>query len=252
MKQVRILLLLTIMPGLLSAQVNQVDAQGRKQGPWEKVYPGTRVYEYRGQFKDDKPVGKFSYFYKSSKVKAIIKHDDNSDRAEAFFYHENGVIMSHGIYRNMKKDSIWTDYNKQGRLISKSTWYQDLLHGQKAVFYVMEDPNDKSRIISTLMTYKMGYLHGEYKEYFNDNTLKLTGAYADHKKDGVWTMYHPNGKKQSVYRWKKGVKHGWAHVYDKQGHEIVKNYYYYGRLLEGEQLNRKLQQMKELGINPNE
>jgi hypothetical protein len=39
------------------AQLNQTDAKGRKQGEWAKTYPKSRVYQYKGQFKDDKPIG---------------------------------------------------------------------------------------------------------------------------------------------------------------------------------------------------
>ena len=92
--------------GLVSiAQVNQVDSQGRKQGKWEKVHPGTRVFIYRGEFKDDKPVGKFVYYYKSSKTKAVINHNAlKKGRSVAYFYHEStGKAISIGIYNNLKK-----------------------------------------------------------------------------------------------------------------------------------------------------
>ena len=53
---------------------NVIDANGKKQGQWSKLHPGTKVYQYKGQFKDDKPVGTFMYYYQSSKLKAIVKH----------------------------------------------------------------------------------------------------------------------------------------------------------------------------------
>ena len=87
-------------------QINQVDAKGKKQGPWEKTYPDSKVYMYKGQFKNDRPVDKFVYFYPSSKVKAVINHDVTTGRSEAYYYHENQALMSFGIYRNLKKDSI--------------------------------------------------------------------------------------------------------------------------------------------------
>ena len=68
-------LILVFTSGLSIAQLNQTDSKGRKQGEWAKTYPKSRVYQYKGQFKDDKPIGTFTYYYESGKVKAVIKHD---------------------------------------------------------------------------------------------------------------------------------------------------------------------------------
>jgi len=125
MKRV-IVLLLTFYSASLFAQ-NVTDAKGKKQGIWSKTYPGTKVYQYKGQFKDDKPVGTFTYFYPTTKVKAIIKHDAGSNRSVAYFYHENTKLMSAGIYRDMKKDSVWLNFGPSGKLSSSETFKNDWL-----------------------------------------------------------------------------------------------------------------------------
>ena len=71
---------------------------------WQKTYPKSRAFEYKGQFKDDKPVGTFTYYYLTNTIKAVIEHQENSNRSVAKMYHENGKPMSVGIYRNLKKD----------------------------------------------------------------------------------------------------------------------------------------------------
>ena len=67
-----ILFYLLLLPGLMFGQINQKDAKGKKQGVWSKTYPKSKVVEYTGQFKDDKPIGTFVYYYPSSKKKAEI------------------------------------------------------------------------------------------------------------------------------------------------------------------------------------
>lgn len=244
-------LMISFLTLSFAQEVNQVDAQGRKQGKWEKIYPGTRVYQYRGQFKNDKPVGKFTYFYKSTKLKAVIEHSENSNRSVGYYYHPTGGIMSYGIFRSLKKDSIWTNLDRAGKLASKETFKGDSLHGQKVVFY---PPGEGARkqMPSALFTYKNGALDGEYKEFFASGKTKVRGNYQDNRKHGTWERYHNTGKKMSFERYKDGRKHGWCHAYDKSGKEIAKKYFYYGRLLEGKQLKKKMQEMKRLGINPNE
>lgn len=235
-----------------AGQLNQTDAKGKKQGEWGKLYEGTKVFEYKGQFKDDKPVGKFTYFYPSSKVKAVIKHDDNSNRSVAYYYHENGALMSHGIFRNQLKDSIWLNFGPSQRISNTETYKNGKLEGKKIIYYVPELEADKSQIPSVVSYYKNDMLHGEYIEYFDPRNIKVKGAYFENKKDGLWTHYHPNGKPMMIVRYDKGVKHGWMMGYDETGKEIGKKYFYHGRHLEGKILEEKMRQMKELGINPNE
>lgn len=233
-------------------QLNQVDAKGKKQGEWGKLYEGSRVFEYKGQFKDDKPIGKFTYYYPSSKVKAVIKHDDNSTRSVAYYYHENGALMSHGIFRNQLKDSIWLNFGPSQRISNTETYKNGKLEGRKVIYYIPEELADKSQIPASVSYYKNDMLHGEYVEYFDGKNVKVKGAYFENKRDGMWTHYHTTGKPMMVIRYKKGVKHGWATGYDESGKEIGKKYYYHGRHLEGKILAEKMRQMKELGIDPNE
>ncbi len=239
------------LSNLLFSQWNQVDERGRKQGPWAKVYEGRKVYVYKGQFKDDKPIGKFIYYYSSGKVKAVIKHDSNGNRSEAFFYHENGVLMSYGIFRDMKKDSTWVTFTKYKHLNTVENYNDGKLDGEKTVYYLPEKRESKQRIPSAIFHYKNGKLHGKFKEYFVDMSVKTEGEYYHDKKHGVWVRYHPTGKKMMLTRYHKGIKHGWAFAYDKSGKETNRIYYYYGRKLEGEQLKKKLRWMKENGIDPN-
>jgi antitoxin component YwqK of YwqJK toxin-antitoxin module len=245
---------LTLLICLLSlsafSQVNQKDANGRKKGTWEKVYPGTRVFIYRGEFKNDKPIGRFVYFYKSGKSKAVIDHSETS-RSEGYFYHETGGVMRYGIYNNLKKDSIWANWDKIGRLSSRESYKNDSLHGMKVIYY-LPPTGDKSQRPMTVYNYKNGQLHGEFKEYFENGKTKNSGAYEDNRKVGVWESYHAGGVKMSLERYKKGQRHGWCIGYDTKGKEEGRQYYYYGRILQGKELKKKMSELKRLGINPNE
>lgn len=247
-----ILMCLLLLPGFLLSQVNQKDAKGRKQGPWSKTYPKSKTLEYKGQFKDDKPVGTFIYYYKSSKKKAEIIHDEVTGRSSAIFYHETGGVMSKGIYKNLKKDSIWLNYTPSGRLSSSESYKNDLLDGKLIMYYIPEDVADRSLIVSSTCLYVKGLREGEYIDYFINGVVKSKGIYKADKKHGIWETYHTNGKKMNVNRFKDGVKHGWTMVYNAAGKELSRHYYYYGRLLEGQELTNKMEQFKALGIDPNQ
>lgn len=233
------------------SQVNQVDSKGRKQGKWEKTYPNSIVFQYRGEFKDDKPVGKFTYYYESAKVKAIIEHNvGEPGRSVAYFYHEAGTVMSHGIYRNMKKDSVWINYAPSGRLSTVETFKNDKLNGVTKVYFIPEDPDDRSQIVASIKTFKDGVLDGEYKEYFLNGKVKMKGKYVDNKQDGAWEEFHVGGQRAATYRYSMGKKHGYQIAYDEMGKRLGEVFYYYGHRMEGKQLEDILKEMEEKGINP--
>ena len=246
--------ILTLLICLLSlsafTQVNKTDPNGLKQGVWEKIYPGTRVFMYRGEFKDDKPIGTFVYFYKSGKSKAVIEHSETS-RSTGFFYHASGGVMSYGIYENFKKDSIWVNWDKIGRLSSRESYYNDSLHGMKVIYYLAPQ-GDRSQRPMTVLNYKNGKLDGEYKEYFESGKLKTKGNYENNKKNGSWESNHVDGGKMALERFKNGKRHGWNIAYGTTGKEEGRKYFYYGSLLEGKALKKKMSEMKRLGLNPNE
>jgi antitoxin component YwqK of YwqJK toxin-antitoxin module len=224
---------------------NFIDANGKKQGQWSKLYPGTKVYQYKGQFKDDKPVGTFMYYYQSSKLKAIVKHIEGSNRSEAQFYHDNGVIMSKGIYLDLKKDSVWSNFGPTGRLSNKETYKADVLHGKKTIFFVSEDPNDKSQIVSSISNYKEGLLEGEFVEYFDGGSMKEKGNYLNGKKSGFWMKYSITGSIMIEECFKEGLRNGWTKSFDESGKEVGKQYYLQGRVIKGKELEVRLNQIKK-------
>lgn len=247
MKVLFIISLIFISSTSFAQEYNQVDGKGRKQGEWRKKYEDFNQYMYVGQFKDDKPVGLFIYYYTNSKVKAKVDHGDGSGRAVAVFYHENGHKMSVGIYRDMKKDSIWTNYGPSGRLSTKETFKNDVLHGQTVVFFVPEELEDKSTRISEIFLYDNGKLEGEYTKYFENGNVHMKGQYVNGAKDGLWTEYHLNGNRAAVYSYKNGLQHGWQVAFDNKNNRIGKTYYYMGSVLSGKELEDYLKLLEENG-----
>ncbi|MBU2018218.1 MAG: hypothetical protein KJ941_01120 [Bacteroidetes bacterium] len=235
----------------MNSQINKTDSKGLKQGPWEKFYPKSTVLEYKGNFKNNLPIGEFTYFYPSTKVKAVIKHSEEG-RSVAYFYHENGEIMTYGIYRNYKKDSLWFQFNEAGKIVFTEEYRNDLLNGKKTVYYPPNKETGKVDRIASITHFTDGKADGEYVEYFDFGSPRVKGQFKNGLKSGVWTEYQPTGKPLVMNRFKGGVKHGWCSAYDALGKESNKVYYYYGQPKDGKDLEFIMKQMKEKGINPNE
>lgn len=233
-----------------SQEINKSDAKG-KQGVWQKTYPNSRAFEYKGQFKDDKPVGTFYYFYPSTKKKAIIVHDEKTGRSVAHMFHESGVDLAYGIYINQKKDSIWTYYGPSGRVSYKETYKAGKLNGKKTIYYVPEDPADKSQRVAIIENYVDDVKNGEEIEYFEDGSIKATGKYEKGLKVGKFIKNHPNGKAMIVENFKNGKQHGYSYGYDESGKELGKRYFKDGKELKGKELDKWLKYCKDKKIDPN-
>mgnify|MGYP003309605133 CR=1 FL=1 len=57
--------------------INEVDKKGRKQGEWIKKYDNGVVI-YKGEFKDDMPIGEFRRFYETGTLHSVQNHKDNN------------------------------------------------------------------------------------------------------------------------------------------------------------------------------
>ena len=64
---------------------NITDANGLKQGRWIRVYPDGRLY-YSGSFKDDRPVGHFTFFRETGRVLSEVEHTEDGTGAKAILY----------------------------------------------------------------------------------------------------------------------------------------------------------------------
>jgi antitoxin component YwqK of YwqJK toxin-antitoxin module len=100
--------------------------------------------------------------------------------------------------------------------------------------------------------YLDGLLNGESIQYFENGTIREKGAYIQGKKNGVCEKYHASGVKMVQERFKEGVRHGWCYAYSEAGKEIGKVYYFNGQQLEGKALEKKLAELKQKGIDPNQ
>lgn len=197
-------------------QTNVTDAQGRKQGDWKQLHPNGQV-RYSGQFKDDKAIGLFQYYFDNGKLSATNNHSPDG-AVSSHHYHSNGKIKAKGIYRNMKKDSLWQYFNEAEVLVLEETYKQNLLHGVQRTYFdnglLGEElhfrdsvkhgpwlkffPNTKKW---TEANYKEGNLDGPFKLFTEDGKPKVQGNYLNGVRTGVWLMFNMNGsvRTQDVY-----------------------------------------------------
>jgi len=239
-----------MMSNLFAQDINQKDASGRKQGEWVVKYENSTVAQYKGQYKDDKPYGTFTYYYTSNKVKAVMKFDKDGKTSRIVLYHENGQPMGVGNYVNKLKDSVWTQYGPTGKISYKETYRMGVLDGPKTIYYVPAD-DSKTLQIAQEYVYVNGKLEGPVKEYFPNGVLKMKGMYKNEHFEGEIDYYNPSGTLSRVDRYKNNLKHGWQIAYNDKGVETNRLYFYKNKELKGEELKAKMAELKASGTNPN-
>ncbi|MCC7301919.1 MAG: hypothetical protein IT233_04700 [Bacteroidia bacterium] len=188
--------------------LNQVDAAGKKQGKWIRKYSnGTKAYE--GQFKDDKPVGLFIYYYEDGVKKREAVFSKNGTVAHTKVFTTGGKLMAAGKYVDEKKDSTWRFYAEKGWLISEENYIKGKREGLSKSYF--EDGT-----VSSETTYKNDRRNGGVTEYYADRSPKMKGAYLNDTLEGKVTYYFPGNIISAEGVYKRGLKEGvWKHYTSK-------------------------------------
>jgi antitoxin component YwqK of YwqJK toxin-antitoxin module len=212
MKTMRRFFVFLILFLCLFSGAQTIDEKGRKQGYWKKKDADNKLV-YEGEFKNDKPVGRFKYYYANDSVRAVMYFKNEGKIAYAKLFHANGKRMAEGKYVGSEvKDSAWLFYDEAGVLISKDNYRLGKKNG--TCFVYLPDGG-----ISEERNYKMDVQNGEWKEYFDGVNLRSKGKYLDGKLDGRVAYYYPNGVEVAAGFYKQGQRNGpW--IYKTESNKI--------------------------------
>ena len=198
MRKFLVVIIITVsLPGYSQT----TDSKGQKQGYWKKTDEKNKLI-YEGEFKDNKPVGKFKYYYPTDSIRAIMYFKANGKGAYAKLFHLNGKRMAEGKYASEEtKDSTWTYYDELGVLISRENYK----NGKKDGVFTVYLPDGS---VSEEKNYKDDLQHGPFKDYFSGHTVKAQGNYIKGKMEGRVSYHYPNGVEVAAGYYKNGVKNG--------------------------------------------
>ena len=204
-----------------SQDLNQTDANGLKQGKWEKRYQNGRV-RYQGQFKDGEPTGLFQYFYDNGKLQATNKHVGDGAVAN-HVYHKNGKIKAKGVYREMKKDSLWQYFNDRELLVLEETYVMDTLNGAQKTYF-------ENRRLGEETNYRKGVKQGPWKKFFDDGKPWVDASYEDGNLHGSFKMYQEKGKPKVQGKYHQVIRTGVWLNFNANGSVYTQDVYRHGVL----------------------
>ncbi len=181
-----IIFVFLILTGSIFAQntVNQVDAQGQKQGFWTKKDADGKLI-YQANFKDDKPVGEMKRFHSNGKIKAVMNFIEGSDLLEVRLYDERGSLVAEGKYIGQKKTGDWS-YFLDSKVVSTETYLDDQKNGLSKRYY-------KTGELLEEINWQNDKLHGIYRSYFQDGKSYLICNYSEGRRNGKFEIWFPNG-----------------------------------------------------------
>ena len=195
MKNIFLAILMLIGIVGFSQEGNRTDTKNQKQGEWKK-YHKNGMLRYVGNFKNDKPVGEFKYYYDSGNIQSKMDHKTNGVSYFIAFY-KTGEIKAVGKYINQKRDSTWNFYDLDGLKKSSEFYIEGMKNRVSYAYY----PNGQI---------------AEEKEFFNDF------------ENGKWNTYFEDGKKKMQATYENGSLEGKAVYYRQGGNRSISGFYYHG------------------------
>lgn len=211
-----IFVVLLVCSALHGFSQNAANSKG-KQGPWKTFHEDGKTVRYVGQFKDDKPVGKFVYYYRSGEPSMVVVHGADGT-SECKSYHLNGSLMSSGNYVNQLKEGTWWYFNNEKKVMSKEVYANGLLNGM-CYEYFPSAADEKLKVLKEV-NYVKGLAQGEWKMYYKDGKIQSKGIYKDGLSNGQRIWYSTSGKEEMIGYFKDGKKHGRWKKFDSDGEPV--------------------------------
>jgi antitoxin component YwqK of YwqJK toxin-antitoxin module len=205
-----------------------VREDGAKEGHWIEFYADSTL-KSEGEYKDDKPVGDWKYYYPDGKIEQIGKFtstgkltgtwkwyfDSNQLKIEESYrngmkdgvhteYDENGNIIEEGEYINDQEDGPWFTYS--GDYLEKGTYRDGLKTGKWISYYLFPNGSATDSIRSFEGNFIEDNPDGKHIYYWENGKIRDEGLYVMGKKEGDWTLYNSDGTPILIINYRNGTE----------------------------------------------
>jgi antitoxin component YwqK of YwqJK toxin-antitoxin module len=195
------------------------ELQNEKNKP---IYSNKVFEDY--SINSDKKDGYYTSFYQNGnkKTEGLFKIGAKDELWVEYF--ENGKIESQIQYTNDSKNGVWKKYNVNGDTLLIDNYKVDIkdgLHKEFAGNIVIEE----GTFINGLMTGEWVYRYKDGKGNLKGKGSFINGDGSDigttgipkNGREGIWLLYHPNGKLQAECNYLNGKLEGLRKTYFENG-----------------------------------
>jgi len=199
-------------------KTNQLDENGKRNGPWEQYYEGTKQLRYEGTFLNGKEIGVFKFYCENCKKQPIVIKEFNveNDLAKVKYFSHEGKLISEGTMEGKNRTGIWKYFQEDsGKIVLSEEYINDELHGEKITYYpdgkFTERANyqngklqgeavfyDENGSLIKRLNYNNGLLHGRAIFYTSSGLIMIDGNYKEDKEYGIWKYYSEGNVVQEI------------------------------------------------------
>jgi antitoxin component YwqK of YwqJK toxin-antitoxin module len=194
-----------------NSDINKIDQQGRKQGPWVKKDAGGIVL-YEGTFKDGHPIGEFKRFYSDKTPLSLLVYSSDGRTADATMWYPNAFIASKGKYIDQKKEGVWKFFSSSvsGYLINEESYKGNRKNGLSIKYF-------PDSTVAEKINYLNDRKEGEWVQYYQGGKLFLKSYYSGDLLNGKFDVWYENGKSQFSGLYRNNMREGKWNIYNKDG-----------------------------------
>jgi antitoxin component YwqK of YwqJK toxin-antitoxin module len=215
-----VLLGLSLSSQAQSRAINQRDDQGRRHGLWKKTYSSGKL-RYQGQFKHGVPVDTFRHYFDNGQLRTLNVFRGRSGTCMSYQYGEDKLLAGMGLYRDKKKDSVWTFFDRDSNVVAREAYDRGQRQGPSKKYF-------ENGQLAEITHYEKDQKEGPWKQFYQDGTLKSKAHYRGGKLRGEATFFHPNGRPRLKGKYVAGKMHGIWYFFTRKGKIEKKQRWRYG------------------------
>ena len=225
-----------------SERINRTDKNGYKQGSWKYFWDNGNL-KLEASYLNDKKHGFFKFYDENGNFLYVEKYTNDLLEEDAketkqldkrMAYHSNGKPSIIATYYNDKPEGIRREFDTAGKVIKgyvfENGWLRyegitdmnGLRQGTWKEYYQTGELRSKGK-------YKNSKPVGEWKFYFTDKTVEISGDYNQKgQKHGEWVWFYPSGDTMTIAYYEDGDLDGNYAEYDEEGTPLVQGEYVAG------------------------
>ncbi|MAU76082.1 MAG: hypothetical protein CL831_04315 [Crocinitomicaceae bacterium] len=170
--------------GLITSieKFNRYNNQGEKNGLWKEFHENENIKE-EGPFKNNLRHGVFRFYNQRGDIQDVIRYEfgirvenenDLSKTEVRRTFDKKGNKEEETAYKNGLKNGVSRTFNEEGEVVSSAIFKDGIVIGKGII--------DIS-----------GNEQGDWKLYYDDESIRAEGKFENGNRVGKWIFYHSNG-----------------------------------------------------------
>lgn len=184
------------------------DDLGRKQKTW-KYYYATGELKERGDYKDDKKVGKWEYFFIGGQLEQMGSFIKDKPNGTWYWYYPDKELRKEQSFANGLEDGMSIEYSDSGTVLAQGEFIDGMEEGEW--FYTYANVVERGEFYE-------GEKQGKWiSKYVDSEKMFFEGNFVNSQPDGQHSYYYSNGVIKRKEYYKNGVKEGIWEYFDTNG-----------------------------------